>query len=233
MSEAFSRSEIVLGEESTQILAAKTVAVFGLGGVGSYAVEGLVRSGIGHVVLVDYDTISASNLNRQLYALHSTIGMKKTDVALSRIKDINPEVQVSIHECFLDSFTVSLFDFSSYDYVIDCIDTVSSKILLVEECLKSTTPLVCSMGTGNKKDPSRLEISDISKTSVCPLARVMRQELRKRGVLHQMVLFSKEEPVKAFVKDTNGLSTATPGSLAFVPSVAGMLLSGFVVNSFL
>ena len=233
MSEAFSRSELVLGSKSTEILAGKTVAVFGLGGVGSFAVEGLVRSGIGHLVLVDHDIISQSNLNRQLYALNSTIGMKKTDVALSRIKDNNPKAEVSLYSCFFDASTMSQFDFSSYDYVVDCIDTISSKILLVEQCIKFQTPLICSMGTGNKTNPSRLEFADISRTSICPLARVMRQELRKRGILHQMVLYSKEEPIKAFVEEKEGKRCSTPGSVAFVPSVAGLLISGYVVKALL
>lgn len=231
----FSRMEILLGERRSDRLASARVAVFGLGGVGSYATEALARCGIGNLTLVDNDTISITNINRQLYALHSTIGKAKAQVAKERIRDINEEIVVNTYETFFNEETASMFDFASYDYVIDAIDTVSSKLLLIEKAKKSGTPIISSMGTGNKLDPGRFEITDISKTSVCPLAKVMRVELRKRGIRKVKVLFSKEKPVKA-VESEEWKGTArrpVPGSISFVPSVAGLMIAGEVVRDLL
>lgn len=245
----FSRSELILGPGSTRILAARTVAVFGIGGVGSYAVEALARSGIGHLILIDADVVTISNLNRQLIALHSTIGKPKVEVARKRLLDINPEASVSVYKTFLDRDNISLFDFTEYDYVVDCIDTVTSKILLAEECLHAETPIISSMGTGNKQNPGQFEIADISRTSVCPLARVVRQELRKRGIEHLKVLYSRENPQHSStdIAGTELLESectaaegtkkprkrVSPGSLPFVPSVAGLLIAGEVVRDLL
>lgn len=231
----FSRMEILLGERRSDRLASARVAVFGLGGVGSYATEALARCGIGNLTLVDNDTISITNINRQLYALHSTIGKAKAQVAKERIRDINEEIVVNTYETFFNEETASMFDFAAYDYVIDAIDTVSSKLLLIEKAKKSGTPIISSMGTGNKLDPGRFEITDISKTSVCPLAKVMRVELRKRGIRKVKVLFSKEKPVKA-VESEEWKGTArrpVPGSISFVPSVAGLMIAGEVVRDLL
>lgn len=232
----FSRSELILGPESTKALEKMRVAVFGLGGVGSFAVEALARSGIGSFLLVDSDTVSLSNINRQLFATHSTIGRFKTEAARDRILDINPSALVDIHTVFFRAETASSIAFESLDYVVDCIDTVSSKLLLVELCGKHSVPLVSSMGTGNKRDPGRLEFADISKTSVCPLARVMRREVAKRGLGPLRVLYSREEPVSiSTVSEESGTESrrAIPGSLPWVPSVAGLMLAGEVVQNLL
>ncbi len=244
----FSRSELVLGIGSTSVLASSRVAVFGLGGVGSFAVEALARSGIGSFLLVDSDAICLSNVNRQLFATHSTLGRRKTEVARERVLDINPSADVETFTGFFGPESADRFDFSSFDYVVDCIDTVTAKLLLVERCKAAGTPLVASMGTGNKRDPSRFEFADISETSVCPLARVMRHEVKKRGLGPLRVLYSREEPVPA--RETSlraemagsaesGASSGSvtkrvvPGSLPFVPSVAGLLIAGEVVMNLL
>ena len=198
----FSRMEILLGEEGVNRLGASKVAVFGLGGVGSYVAEALARCGIGGLTLVDHDVISVTNINRQLYALHSTVGKAKTCVAKERIHDISPDILVRTYETFYNADTVELFHFEEYDYIVDAIDTVSSKLLLIENAKAAGTPVISCMGTGNKLDPTKFEITDISKTSVCPLAKVMRQELRKRGIRKVKVLYSKEKPIKNF--DENG-----------------------------
>lgn len=224
----FSRFEILIGKDKVEKLRKSCVAVFGIGGVGGYAVEALVRSGIGKIVIVDNDKVSPTNLNRQIYALHSTIGKYKVDVAKERILDINPEIEVETHNIFYTSETE--FDFSRFDYVIDAIDTVSSKLHLVEECNKTNTPVISSMGAGNKMHPEMFEVSDICKTSVCPLARVMRTELKKRGIKKLKVVYSKEKPISPAETKEDTKKRSIPGSNAFVPSVAGLIIAAEVVK---
>ena len=232
----FSRTELLLGSEAMRKLASCRVAVFGIGGVGGYVVEALARSGVGALDLVDNDTVSESNINRQIIALHSTIGKAKVDVMKERILDINPDCQVKTFQCFYLPETKNLFDFKNYDYVVDAVDTVTAKIQLIVEAKEAGVPIISSMGAGNKLDPTRFEIADISETSVCPLARVMRQECKKRGIKGVKVLYSKEKPVESRLSDKekksaeqkgNGLA---PGSIAFVPSVAGLIIAGEVIK---
>lgn len=233
--DAFSRMEILLGEASADKLSKAKIAVFGLGGVGSYVVEALARCGVGSLTLVDNDTVSVTNINRQLYALHSTVGMSKVQVAKERIKDIDENILVHTYETFYNNDTAEMFDFHNYDYVVDAIDTVTSKLLLIEQAKACNTPVLSCMGTGNKLDASKFEITDISKTSVCPLAKVMRVELRKRGIKKVKVLYSKEKPIKA-VDNGERKGTAdrpVPGSVSFVPSVAGLLIAGEVIRDLL
>ncbi len=225
--ERFSRSELLLGSGSTNILKSKKVILFGLGGVGSYAAEALARAGIGHITVVDSDTVSPSNLNRQLCALTSTIGIPKTEVIKRRILDINPECDVTALQKFILPENADEFSLENYDYIADAIDTVSAKICLAEKAEKLSVPIISCMGTGNKLDPSRFGISDISKTSVCPLCRVMRYELKKRGIKKLNVVWSPEEPVKAAAED-NG-SRRAPGSLPFVPGAAGLIMAGKII----
>ena len=227
MPEEFSRSALVLSDDSLKKLSSSRVIVFGLGGVGGYVVEALARTGIGHFDLVDNDEVSLTNLNRQIYALHSTVGKDKVDVAADRVLDINPNCIVTKHKIFYLPETADKINLSDYDYIVDCIDTVSAKLELVMRAKEANVPIISSMGTGNKLDPSKLKIADISKTSVCPLARVMRQELRKRGIYHLKCVFSTEEP--ATVSIDSG-SRHVPGSVAFVPSVAGLMLAGEVIK---
>ena len=227
MPEEFSRSILVLGNDSIEKLASSRVIVFGLGGVGGYVVEALARTGVGHLDLVDNDEVSLSNINRQIYALHSTVGKDKVDVAHARVLDINPNCIVRKHKIFYLPETADQINLSDYDYVVDCIDTVSAKIELVMRANEANVPIISSMGTGNKLDPSKLRIADISKTSVCPLARVMRQELRKRGIYYLKCVFSTEEPATPSIDSG---SRHVPGSVAFVPSVAGLMLSGEVIK---
>ena len=222
MNEQFSRTALLLGEEGTARLAAARVAVFGVGGVGSFAAEALARAGVGAIDLIDNDTVSLSNLNRQLVALHSTIGQPKVNVMRERISDINPACKAEAHCCFFDETTIDQFDFTAYDYVIDAIDTVRSKLLLIKACNEVGTRIISCMGAGNKLDPTRFEAADIYETSVCPLARVMRQELRKMGVAKLRVVYSREEPVT---------SARPPGSISFVPSAAGLILAGEVIRA--
>ena len=196
MQNAFSRMEILVGKEGADKLASARIAVFGLGGVGSYVVEALARCGVGSLTLVDHDTVSLTNINRQLFALRSTIGKSKVQVAKERIRDIDENILVHTYETFYNEDTAGMFDFHSYDYIVDAIDTVTAKLLLIQKAKECQTPILSSMGTGNKLDPSRFEITDISKTSVCPLAKVMRTELRKRGIRKVKVLYSKERPIK-------------------------------------
>ena len=219
---ALSRTEQLIGKDSLNKIQNARVAVFGLGGVGSYTVEALARSGIGALDLIDNDVVCESNLNRQIIALHSTIGQLKVDVAKQRIHDINADIRVTTYPCFYLPEIAGTFPFSEYDYIVDAIDTVKAKISLIEEAKKAGVPIICSMGTGNKLDPLRFEITDISKTSVCPLAKVMRVELRKRGIQHVKVLYSKEEPVN--------VGCRTPASIAFVPSVAGLAIAAKVIK---
>lgn len=229
----YSRTELLIGEDGLSKLAAAKVAVFGIGGVGSYVAEALARCGVGNLVLVDHDKVSLTNLNRQIIALHSTIGKLKTEAAKERIRDINPDIVVHTYETFYSQDTEHLFDFTGYDYVVDAIDTVSAKLLLIEHAKAVKTPIISCMGTGNKLDPSKFEICDISKTSVCPLAKVMRQELRKRKIKRVKVLYSKELPIKVAFRpeDTKGTARRpAPGSIAFVPGVAGLMIAGEVVR---
>ncbi len=228
----FSRTELLLGEEKLNKLKNSTVAVFGVGGVGGYVAEALARSGVGHIVLVDNDVVSLTNINRQIIALHSTIGMPKTEVMASRIKNINPQAEVTVQNCFYLPETSGEFDFSKYDYVVDAIDTVSGKIQLVMQAQDCGTPIISSMGAGNKLDPTAFEVADIYKTSVCPLARVMRYELKKRGVKKLKVVYSKEKPLTPLenVECDETSKKATPGSVAFVPSVAGLIIASEVVK---
>lgn len=224
--EFLSRSIMVLGEEKINSLTNKKVAIFGLGGVGSYVVETLARSGIQNFVLVDHDKVSLSNINRQIYALHSTIGKYKTDVAKERILDINPKCNIETYKTFVLADTINEFNFEEFDYIVDAIDTISAKILLIEKAKEFNIPIISSMGTGNKLDPTKFLICDISKTSVCPLAKVMRYELRKRNIKHVKVLFSTEVPIEP---STQTSDKRTPGSTSFVPSVAGILIAREVI----
>ena len=231
MSRAFVRTELLLGEEAMRRLQNARVAVFGVGGVGGYVVEALARSGVGALDLIDNDTVAESNLNRQIIALRSTIGQYKTDVAKARILDINPDCRVTVYHTFYLPETTHTFDFSQYDYIVDAIDTVKGKLALVEQAQAAGTPVICSMGAGNKLDPTRFEVADIYKTSVCPLARVMRYECKKRGVKRLKVVYSKEPPVRPVKKsDEQTVRRDIPGSTAFVPSVAGLIIAGEVIK---
>ncbi len=225
--ERWIRTESLIGENAVEKLKDARVAVFGLGGVGGYVVEALARSGVGALDLIDNDCVNESNINRQIFALSSTVGKRKTEVAAARVKDINPEIRVCTHNLFFLPETADKIDFSAFDYVVDAIDTVSGKIAIIEKANAACVPVLSCMGTGNKLDGTKFEIADISKTSVCPLARVMRRELKKRGVEHVKVVYSKEEPYKA--QATEG-GKPVPASIAFVPSVAGLLLAGEVIK---
>ena len=224
----FSRAELLLGEEALEKLRSARVALFGIGGVGSFAAEALARGGVGHITLVDGDTVSITNINRQLIALHSTVGKEKTAVMAERIADISPETEVETYPVVYGAENRDLLDFSTYDYVIDAIDTVTSKLILIEEAKKAGVPVISCMGTGNKFHPERFEVTDISKTSVCPLAKVMRKELKVRGIKNVKVVYSKEEPRKIDTQKENGRHI--PGSIAFVPSAAGLVLAGEVIR---
>ena len=229
----FSRTGLLLGSDAMEKLKNARVAIFGLGGVGGYVVEALARSGIGALDLIDHDTISETNLNRQIFALRSTIGMDKAEAAKKRVLDINPNISVTVHKSFYGPDTAQLFDFSQYDYIVDAIDTVTAKLALITQAKAAGTPIICSMGTGNKLDPGKFQITDISKTSVCPLARVMRKECAKRGLKHVKVLFSTEDPIPSSEESTEELPEgrrSLPGSVAFVPSVAGLLIAGEVIK---
>ena len=225
----FSRAELLLGEEALHKLRSARVALFGIGGVGSFAAEALARGGVGHITLVDGDTVSITNINRQLIALHSTVGKEKTAVMAERIADISPETEVETYPVVYGAENRDLLDFSTYDYVIDAIDTVTSKLILIEEAKKAGVPVISCMGTGNKFHPERFEVTDISKTSVCPLAKVMRKELKVRGIKNVKVVYSKEAPQKPAESPETG-KRQIPGSLSFVPPVAGLLLAGEVIR---
>jgi len=215
------RTALLLGPAALETLAAARVAVFGLGGVGGHAAEALARSGVGALDLIDGDTVSESNLNRQIVALHSTLGQPKAQVMAARVRDINPACDVMPRAVFFDASTAGQFDFAQYDYVLDAIDTVTSKLLLVELCHAAGTRIISCMGAGNKLDPARFEIADIYATSVCPLAKAVRHELRRRGIPALKVVYSKEEPVN---------HSRPPGSVSFVPSVAGLMMAGEAVK---
>ena len=228
----FSRSEILLGSDALLKLKNSRVAVFGVGGVGGYVVEALARCGVGILDLIDNDTVALSNINRQIIALHSTIGQYKVDVAKARVLDINPDINVTVHKCFFCPETADGFDFRKYDYVVDAIDSVTGKIELCVKAFKQGTPIICSMGAGNKLDPTAFEVADISKTSVCPLARVMRRELRQRGINHVKTVYSKEPPVPAVnpPKEKTAAGRSVPGSVSFVPSAVGLIIAGEVIK---
>lgn len=230
---AFSRSELILGSESTQILDKSRVALFGLGGVGSFAAEALARAGVGSLLLVDNDTVSLTNLNRQLFALNSTLGRLKTETARDRIKDINPKCEVKIISKFYLPENAEEFFEENADYIADAIDTVSAKLSLAKIAFERKIPLISCMGTGNKKDPSLFRISDINETHTCPLCRVMRQELKKRQVPALRVVWSPEEPEKPAESSESGSKRAVPGSLPFVPPVAGMIMAGEIIMNLL
>lgn len=232
----FSRTELLLGKTAMKTLQHAHIAVFGVGGVGGYAIEALVRSGIQHIDIIDNDTVSLTNLNRQIIATHKTIGKYKVDVMKERILDINPAATVNTFTCFYLPETRDQFDFSQYDYVVDAIDTVTAKIQLISQAKEAGTPIISSMGAGNKLNPTMFEVADISETSVCPLARVMRQECKKRGIKNVKVVYSKEKTITPVLSDEekaaaehkgNGIA---PGSSAFVPSVAGLIIASEVIK---
>lgn len=242
--ERFIRTEMLLGTDAITRLKKARVAVFGVGGVGGHVVEALARSGVGQIDLIDHDTISVSNLNRQMVALTSTIGRSKVDVAKERILDINPEAVVHVHETFYLPETADQFSFNEYDYVVDAIDTVTGKLQLIMEAERTQTPIISAMGAGNKLNPAMFEVADIYQTSVCPLAKVMRRELKKRGVKKLKVVYSKEQPLVPYsleklgiaeepAADENALGTKkrqTPGSTAFSPAVSGLIIASEVVK---
>lgn len=232
MPNQFTRTEMLLGSEAVHKLKQCRIAVFGIGGVGGYTVEALARSGIGTLDLIDNDTVSLTNINRQIIALHSTIGMYKTEAAKKRLLDINPNIKINIYNTFFTPENSGEFNFSQYDYIVDAIDTVSGKIELAVQADKANVPIISSMGAGNKLDPTRFEVSDIYKTSVCPLARVMRRELKKRNIRKLKVVYSKEEALspKCESDEDSGMKRQTPASIAYVPSVVGLIIAGEVIN---
>ena len=228
MSNQFSRTELLIGKQAIEKLKQAKVAVFGIGGVGSYVVEGLARAGVGSFILVDKDIVDKTNINRQIIATQKTIGLKKVEVAKQRILDINPDAVIETYSEFFMPNSPDLFD-KKTDYVIDCIDTITSKLELIVRAKNMNIPIISCMGTGNKLDPTKFEVTDISKTSVCPLAKVIRKELRNRGINTLKVVYSKEEPIKTniFGEETK---KQIPGSISFVPSVAGLIIAGEVIK---
>lgn len=241
MMEEFSRTALVLGPDAIEKLQNSHVIVFGVGGVGGYVVEALVRAGLGELSVVDNDVISISNLNRQIIALHSTVGRQKVDVICERALDINPKIKLHKHNCFFLPETANLFNFADYDYVVDCVDTVTAKLSIIENtvAVKSSIPLITCLGTGNKLNPMGFEITTVEKTSVCPLAKVMRKELKERGISGIKCVYSKETPVNATVKSTDSdenncenenKNRHAPGSVSFVPAAAGLLIASEVIR---
>ncbi len=246
MNEQYTRTELLLGPQAMERLRQARVAVFGIGGVGGYVVEALARSGVGALDLIDDDTVSLTNLNRQIIALHSTVGRPKVEVAAERVSAIDPETQVRTYRTFYTPETAGLFDFTQYDYIVDAIDTVTGKLALVENAAKAGTPIISAMGTGNKLDPTAFVVTDIAKTTMCPLARIMRKELRKRGINHLKVVYSTEPALEPDVEmeaeilqqsaqegsEERGKFTRRqiPGSTAFVPAAAGLIAAGAVVR---
>ncbi|MBE5753537.1 MAG: tRNA threonylcarbamoyladenosine dehydratase [Clostridiales bacterium] len=224
-----SRTQALIGKSAVEKLKQSRVAVFGIGGVGGYVAEALARSGIGEIDLIDSDKVSISNMNRQIVALHSTVGKYKTEVMADRIKDINPNAKVNVYNIFYLPETEKEFDFSCYDYIVDAVDTVSAKLSIVERAYALDVPVISSMGAGNKLDPTAFEVEDIYKTSVCPLAKVMRRELKKRGVEKLKVVYSKEEPKLSELIDAETGKRA-PASISFVPSVVGLIIASEVVK---
>ena len=227
----FSRTELLIGKEGIEKLQKANVAIFGIGGVGSFVVEGLVRAGVENFILVDNDEIVITNINRQIHATHKTIGQPKVEVMKSRIKEINPNANVEVHKLFyMPNCEEKIID-KSINYIIDAVDTVSAKIELITQAKKLNIPIISCMGTGNKMNPTQLEIADIEKTSVCPLAKIMRKELRQRGISKVKVLYSKEEPIKPqFQTEENNIKKQVPGSISFVPSVAGLIIASEVIK---
>ena len=238
MADQYSRTRLLLGEEGIQRLRNARVILFGLGGVGGYAAEALARAGIGHMDLVDDDTVSLTNLNRQLLATHSSIGQYKVDVAAARIKDIDPSIEVRTYRTFYLPETAQQFDFSQYDYVLDAIDTVTGKLALIQQAKDAGTKVISCMGTGNKLDPTAFKVADISKTSGCALARIMRKECAKRGIKGVKVVYSEELPLTPMESEDDPMEPqregssrrSTPGSTAFVPGVAGLIMAGEVIK---
>lgn len=230
MEEVFSRTELMLGKDAMEKLKNSRVAVFGIGGVGGHAAEALVRSGIGAIDIIDNDVVSKSNINRQMFATISSVGELKVEAARKRLLDINPEVNIKCHNVFYLPENSDSFDFSVYDYVIDAVDTVSAKIDIIMKAKENNIPVISSMGAGNKLDPTRFEVSDIYKTSVCPLARVMRKAMKDRGVSDLKVVYSKEEPVIKKEKVFGDNGKPVPGSIAFVPSVVGLIMAGETIK---
>lgn len=233
MKEIFSRSALLLGEEGIEKLNKSKVAVFGVGGVGGYVAEALARSGVGHFVLVDNDDVSITNINRQIIATTKTVGRDKVEVMRERILEINPEADIEIRKCFYLPENADTFDFSDYSYVVDAVDTVTAKLEIIVRAKEADVPVISSMGAGNKLDPTKFEVADIYKTSVCPLAKVMRHECKKRGIKKLKVVYSKEESMKPIMKSNEEIpegKRAIPGSVAFVPSVAGLIIAGEVVK---
>jgi len=231
MDERFSRSETLIGKAAMEKLKNSRVAIFGVGGVGGFALEALARSGVGEIDLIDSDTVATTNINRQIIATEETVGKYKVEVAAERAKSINSKIKINTRIAFFAEENEKEFDFSKYDYVIDAIDTVSSKIALIMKAERESTKIISSMGTGNKLDPLAFEITDIYKTSVCPLARVMRSELKRRGIKKLKVLYSKEEPKRVLASDADAQKMRhAPASIAFVPSVAGLVIAGEVIK---
>lgn len=227
----FSRTEMILGSDAMKKLNNSRIAVFGIGGVGSYAAEALVRAGIGTLDLIDGDKVCLSNINRQLFATHLTLDLYKTDAAVKRLSEINPDVRINAFNCYYNSENAEQFIFSDYDYIIDAIDMVSSKLLLAEKAYNSSVPIISSMGAGNKLNPTAFEVTDINKTSVCPLAKVMRTELKKRKIKKLKVVYSKELPLKPEEsEEKNENRRQIPGSVSFVPPVVGLIIAGEVIK---
>lgn len=226
----YSRTELLIGDDGVDKLKNSRVAVFGVGGVGGFTVEALARSGVGTIDIIDNDTVSLTNINRQIIATHSTVGKLKVDVMADRIKDISPSTVVNKYDCFFLPENAQIFDFRRFDYVVDAIDTVSGKIALAEKCKEFNVPLISSMGAGNKLDPTAFEVTDIFKTSMDPLARVMRGALKKRGIKKLKVVYSKEQPLVPLQSEEETGKRAVPGSIAFVPSVVGLIIAGEVIK---
>lgn len=231
MNERLSRTEMLIGSEALNKLKNSRAAVFGIGGVGGSAAEALARGGIGKLDLIDNDTVAVSNINRQIFALQSTVGRYKVDVAEERIRDISPDIEIRTHKCFFLPDTADSFDFSEYDYIIDAIDTVTGKLEIIKRAKAAGVPVISSMGTGNKLDPTALKIADISKTKVCPLAKVIRYELRKLGITDVKVLYSEEQPLVPIYGSQDGEvhRKRIPGSVSFVPPAAGLIIAGEVL----
>lgn len=225
MEDRYTRTEMLLGREGVETLKSSAVIVFGVGGVGGYTVEALARAGVGHIAVVDSDTVSESNINRQIIATSATVGRKKVDVIEERIHEISPDIKVEKYDIFFENDTKCKIDFTKYDYIVDAIDSVSSKVLLVECANEAGVPIISSMGTGNKLDPTAFRVTDISKTKVCPLARAVRSRLRKIGINHLKVVYSEEEP---HVTAADG-ERLPPASVSFVPGVAGLILAGQII----
>lgn len=221
MASQFERTELIIGEEGIKKLQSAKIVIFGIGGVGSYVVEALARAGVGNLILIDKDEVDITNINRQIIATHDTIGKTKVEIAKQRALSINPNINVEIHQEFFLPESKDIFD-STANYIVDCVDTVTAKIEIISRAKKLNVPVISSMGTGNKLDPTKFEVTDIYKTSVCPLAKVMRKELKQRDIKNVKVLYSKEEPIKNESK--------VPGSISFVPSVAGLIIAGEVIK---